>query len=560
MAAGESLSRGVPDAAIFSFEVWRPQALLDPLLDPAMTERVEALPVWPAFSASPQFRQLTDGVRFIEMAIDADWRKATRELTAGGMLFAAAPGERAVLLVATENEERLRKLHEIAGQITRSEARKAGREDPVRAEEIDGLTRWTFNGKEAHTIVDGRLVAASDPATLDAVLRTMKAGEAGTLAASAPYRAACAAVGDEAVAMAYVNLRVLRSAPAVAQALAGSNENPLAALLVAGLATGLKQADWLAVGFYIEGRALVARTVLGPGSGPADGPASVVLPPAGRAGALPNFAVPGQIAALSLFRDLHRFYAAKDELFPARTSGLIFFENMMGIFFTGRDLTDEVLARLGPEIRLVVARQDYPAAAGAPEPELPGFALVLPLKDREFKLILEEAWQKALGLVNFTRGQKAEPGLILDRPQHRGLTMTVARFSTAGLAPEDRGDTRFNFQPTLAMPADFAILSSSESLARKLVDAVQAGPATGLPLGGSHTALQLDGGRLAEVLRANHEPMVRGNMLKEGHTRAEAELAIDTLLALVGQVRQASLTLQGGNGPSEASLRIEFTR
>ena len=34
-------------------------------------------------------------------------------------------------------------------------------------------------------------------------------------------------------------------------------------------------------------------------------------------------------------------------LFPERTSGLIFFENMMGIFFTGRDLTSEVLAETG---------------------------------------------------------------------------------------------------------------------------------------------------------------------------------------------------------------------
>ena len=39
---------------------------------------------------------------------------------------------------------------------------------------------------------------------------------------------------------------------------------------------------------------------------------------------------------------------------------------------------------------------------------------------------MEEAWQKALGLVNFTRGQKAQPGLILDRVDHRGTPITVA--------------------------------------------------------------------------------------------------------------------------------------
>ncbi len=32
---------------------------------------------------------------------------------------------------------------------------------------------------------------------------------------------------------------------------------------------------------------------------------------------------------------------------------------MMGIFFSGRNLTDEVLAETQPQVQLVVARQDY---------------------------------------------------------------------------------------------------------------------------------------------------------------------------------------------------------
>jgi hypothetical protein len=97
-------------------------------------------------------------------------------------------------------------------------------------------------------------------------------------------------------------------------------------------------------------------------------------------GALPNLSVPRQIAGLSFYRNLHQFYAAKDDLFPQRTSGLIFFENMMGIFFTGRDLTEEVLAELTPEIRLVVAQQEYAPEVGTPDPQFPGFALIFGMK------------------------------------------------------------------------------------------------------------------------------------------------------------------------------------
>ena len=98
---------------------------------------------------------------------------------------------------------------------------------------------------------------------------------------------------------------------------------------------------------------------------------------------MPNLAVPRRIAAVSLYRDLHGFYAAKDDLFPERTSGLIFFENMMGIFFSGRDLTNEVLAETEPEIRVLVAQQEYDEKIGTPETQFPAFAAILRMKDPE---------------------------------------------------------------------------------------------------------------------------------------------------------------------------------
>ena len=119
-------------------------------------------------------------------------------------------------------------------------------------------------------------------------------------------------------------------------------------------------------------------------------------PQTAKEGAMPNFALPGQIASATFFRDLHRFYAAKDKLFPERTSGLIFFENMMGIFFTGRDLTDEVLAETTPEVRFVVAEQQYDPKVGTPQVQLPGFAVVFRMKNPDkFAPIAEEAFQKA---------------------------------------------------------------------------------------------------------------------------------------------------------------------
>ena len=184
-----------------------------------------------------------------------------------------------------------------------------------------------------------------------------------------------------------------------------------------------------------------------------------------REGALPNLRVPRRIAAGSLYRDLHAFYAAKDNLFPERTSGLIFFENMMGIFFTGRDLTEEVLSETRPEIRFVVARQQYDPAIGTPQVQLPAMAVVFRLRHPEQAAeMTEEAWQKAVGLVNFTRGQKADPGLILDRQSYAGIRFTVGRFSTADAKGKTELPTRFNTQPSIARLGDYLVLSSTEQI------------------------------------------------------------------------------------------------
>ena len=120
--------------------------------------------------------------------------------------------------------------------------------------------------------------------------------------------------------------------------------------------------------------------------------------------------VPRQVAGLSLYRDLHAFYASKDQLFPERTSGLIFFENMMGIFFTGRDLTEEVFAETRPEVRLVVAAQAYDKAVGTPLVQFPAFAARHPYEaPEEFARVAEEAWQKAVGLTAVSAASRPSP-------------------------------------------------------------------------------------------------------------------------------------------------------
>jgi len=314
------------------------------------------------------------------------------------------------------------------------------------------------------------------------------------------------------------------------------------------------------LGLQVEDSKLVFRASVDGKTVAPTSPAAFALPNKPGEGVLPNLSVPRRIAALSLYRDLHQFYAAKDDLFPDRTSGLIFFENMMGIFFSGRDLTNEVLAETKPEIRFVVAEQEYDPAIGTPQIKLPAFAAILRLRHPEqFNKVAEEAWQKAVGLINFTRGQQAMPGLIINRPIQGETQFTVAAFSTAEIEDKTKLDQRFNFCPALAMPGDYLILTSTDGLARDLIDALSRETEhTVKPFAEIHSLVEIDAAQLASILEANRETLVRGDMVKKGSTQEESETGTDMLITVVKFVDHVKLSIGMHEGMSRANLEIEL--
>jgi len=215
-------------------------------------------------------------------------------------------------------------------------------------------------------------------------------------------------------------------------------------------------------------------------------------------------------------------------------------------------------------VRLVVAEQEYDRAVGTPKVRLPAFAAVFTLKHPErFGEVVEEAWQKALGLINFTRGQQAQPG-----PDHRPRHAPRHEVHGGVLPPAAEGersaiDIRFNFRPTLARVGDRLILSSTEGLARDLIDAagkeVAARPP---PIPGTHSLLEIEGAALLSILRSNRDNMVSQNMVEKGTSREEAEGQIDLLILAAGSFERAKLSIgtEGQRARAELELRLRLPR
>ncbi|MBL7188154.1 MAG: hypothetical protein ISS70_17665 [Phycisphaerae bacterium] len=566
VAAGQTMpaaTQWIPGDAVISLELAQPKVLLDLLAGKKASAFVKALPAYQEQASKPQFQQFLAILGYMESELGTDWRRALARLTGGGITLAICPEETVILIVDAEDEQLLKRFGEMLLEMARSEAEKKGQPGRVASTQYRDVTAWTFDGKEAHAIIGKRLVMASRPEGLKAVLELRAETWGDNLASKKDYRAAKRQLsrgGDNAVATVFADLKLLMQAPNIAGLLKQQGENPLAALAFAGIVEAMRDSNWLGLGLAIEDQTLICRASVDGETVARTSPASFALPKEPGEGALPNLIVPRRIAAFTLYRDLHQFYAAKDDLFPERTSGLIFFENMMGIFFSGRDLTNEVLAQTRPEIRFVVAEQQFDPAIGTPIVKLPAFAMILRLRDEEqFDEVFEEAWQKAIGLVNFTRGQQAMPGLIIDRPIHNDTKLTVAYFSTAEIEDKTELAQRFNIRPSLVMPGDYLVLSSTDSLARDIIDALgREIERTVKPLAQTHSLLELEGVQLASILQANRQTLVRGDMVKKGSTQEEAEAGIDLLITLAKLLESLKLSIGMHEGTTEAGLEIKL--
>ena len=116
---------------------------------------------------------------------------------------------------------------------------------------------------------------------------------------------------------------------------------------------------------------------------------------------------------------------------------------------------------------------------------------------------------------------------------------------------------RFNFQPTLAMPNGYVIISSTEALARDLIDALKEEAAGNVqPSAGMHSLLTVDGSRVASILNANRENMILQSMVEKGNTHEQAAAELDMGLKIAEAIRQVSLSMGSRDGRTHATLEM----
>jgi len=79
------------------------------------------------------------------------------------------------------------------------------------------------------------------------------------------------------------------------------------------LLESLRTSSWLSLALRVEGETLTVRSKVDGEAAGDSGIAAFARAPESDEGTLPNLSVPRRIAGISFYRDLHGFYAAKDE-------------------------------------------------------------------------------------------------------------------------------------------------------------------------------------------------------------------------------------------------------
>ena len=166
VSVGQTLppaSRWIPQDAVIALELSEPKALLELLAGKKATSVITALPLYKKQVSKPQFQEFLNLVKFIEIALETDWRTGLAKLTGGGVTFAVCPEDTVLLIIDSEDEYMLAQLHDIFLNIARSEAEKQGQPERVASTQYEDVTAWTFNGEEAHAIIGSRFILSNRP-------------------------------------------------------------------------------------------------------------------------------------------------------------------------------------------------------------------------------------------------------------------------------------------------------------------------------------------------------------------------------------------------------------
>jgi hypothetical protein len=530
----------LPDSAILYWEVSQPDALWKLLLDSPVSRWVQSTPQAEAAWQQPGARQLQAALEQLEGPLEMPYQQALRVLTSGGIFVSFEPlGGRITTVIRSGDAALLARLDEAVRRFLQQA------DDAVqpRFTRYAGSTIWSLGGQWHYAVVNDLLLLSNVEAALRSALDRHSGIIRRSLADTTAFSQARQLAGPQPTAWGYVQLDLLRLLPGVGTALGVPSGNLALEFLAGGVLDALRRAPWAAVALHVHEQQWKLRILVPHDVQQTDTRRKWYFAVQPENSTYAPLRPPGTMVSLSLHRDLAGLWTQRDELFNETVAAqLAQADTALGLFFSGRDFTTQVLDQLGSRWQFVVARRTFADDAPRPTLRLPAFALVMEVQPQQgLPQELLAAYQKAVGLGSLAGAMQGYPALLMSTESYRGATLWKAQYLVPPGMPRDNAPVVYNFAPSCAMVGDRFVLASTPELARSIVDQLhqpEARHATPHNL-----AVQFDPTELAAVLSENRAALVAQTLLQEGTSPPQAEAQVDLLLELLRRAPPGYLRL-----------------
>jgi hypothetical protein len=240
----------------------------------------------------------------------------------------------------------------------------------------------------------------------------------------------------------------------------------------------------------------------------------------------------GAIFSAGWFRDYKKLWDARSDLLNPDLVAKLDQENEKGksegLHFGISDLVQWI----GPQFRLVAARQRETVYQKKLDERLPAFAVVLGARDEA--AVRDRILGPIEGLLLIAAGRNIED---FKKIEHRGSRVTTFRFAEK-IAEGDPGKAvLLNFNPAWALAQKQIIIGSTAEIVRDLIDDLDRPDAAGSSQDERATDVQqVSLAEISQFLMGFQERFVRGAVLEQGLTPKDAARDIEVLHQLLKRI------------------------
>jgi hypothetical protein len=520
--------RLVPDQADLFLKVDRPRQLIESFINHDLFKELQQIEAVQELYDSTNYRRFQQLVSYYEKKLGLPWPEMLDRVAGGGMVAAVKIGTDpapALLVVQATDEAFLKRFVQLSLEILEQELARQEAKDRVVKSSYHGIETLRL-GKDLHAaIVGSALLLSNKDGPLHQALDLHLSSGQKSLAQIPLVAEARRLLPADPLAWLWFNLEVAHKAPQAKEIFARPRNDAILTVLFGGLLDVIGRSPFLCASFSRDqdGFLTTIRMPRGVEGLPAELTAHV--PPLDNPSALPLLEPKGVLFSEYFYLDPAKFWEKRKDLFnDKQVKTFEDFDKKSAVALLGNRFS-QLVTKIGSRHRFVAVNQPKSGYGVTADQSIPGFALVVEMRDPSLGKSLE-ALTRGAALIAGTQIK-----MKLMEEKQAGVTIVGYRFPEDVQAGLNDRNFLYNFSPCLAVVRNQFIASSTLELCHEIVDLLQQEAKVSakppLPLAAC-SRLYAAGG--AEALQAVQDQLITQTILNQALSPEAAKKQVELFI------------------------------